>query len=155
MKTSFLTLNWKKDGGKLLISNREALNLFVAELKEGTEGEMEVRLAPSSDTQRSKQQNKAMHLWFQLVAEALNAAGYTIQKVLTHFKIEIDWTKDSVKEVLWKQTQKALLGKDSTTELSKHEDIDLVYNHVNRFLGEKLQIESIPFPSYENQEIQP
>jgi len=94
---------------------------------------------------RTSTQNNSLHLWFQLVADELNASGQSKQKVLAK-TVELNWDGSSVKEDLWRPVQKALLGKKSTTELSKQEDIDRVFEHLNRFLGEKCEIH-VPFPS--------
>ncbi len=95
---------------------------------------------------RTEQQNKALHVYFGLLADALNEAGYTIQYTLKH-KIDLDWSPDSVKELLWRPAQKAILKKKSTKALKKHSDIDKIYDHLNRHLGEKLGIH-VPFPSH-------
>ena len=97
---------------------------------------------------RTDQQNKALHLYCELVAAALNDAGLSMEQVLQNFTMEVEWTKDSVKEIIWRTAQRRFLGKTSTTELNKHDDITRVYEIVNRFLA-KLGIESIPFPSHE------
>lgn len=94
--------------------------------------------------QRTEQQNRALHLFFELLAQELNAAGYTVQLVLAQ-KMDLDWDKEMVKELLWRPAQKALLRKKSTTELSKQEDIDRVYEHLNRHLGEKFGLH-VEFP---------
>ena len=94
---------------------------------------------------RTPAQNNSIHLYCQLVADSLNAAGLDIEQVLQNFTMELDWSKESVKEILWRTAQKRLLKKKSTTELNKQEDIDRVYEAVNRFLA-KLGVESIPFP---------
>ena len=97
---------------------------------------------------RTSQQNKAMHLYFELVAKELNAAGLEIEKVISHSKVEIPWTKESVKELLWKTCQRSMLGKESTKELSKFEEIDRIWEVMNRFLA-KLGVEIVAFPSFE------
>jgi len=79
-----------------------------------------------------------------MVADELNAAGLSKQQVLSK-TIELAWDGDSIKEDLWRPVQKALLKKKSTTELKKTEDIDKVFEHLNRFLGEKLGVH-VPFP---------
>ena len=76
------------------------------------------------------------------VAQALNEAGFDIRKTITSYTMELDWTPESVKECMWRPAQKALLGKHSTTELNKHEDITRVYDTVNRFLA-KLGIHAV------------
>jgi len=97
------------------------------------------------EEKRTPQQNRAMHKYFELLAEALNDAGYTVQKSLAQYKMELDWSPEMIKELVWRPTQKALLNKESTTELSKSKDIDIVYEHINRFISQ-MGIESIPFP---------
>ena len=95
--------------------------------------------------QRTLQQNRALHLWFELVAQALNEGGFNVQLVLKQ-KMDIDWNKELIKELLWRPAQKVILHKNSTTELLKQKDIDEVFDHLNRHLGEKFWIH-IPFPS--------
>ena len=98
-------------------------------------------------TQRTGQQNKALHKYFELLADALNEAGFTVQLVLKE-KVELDWNERSVKELLWRTAQQALLGKVSTTDLDKQEDISLIYDHLNRHLSTKFGLH-VPFPSNE------
>lgn len=96
---------------------------------------------------RSAQQNRALHLFYRLLAEELNAGGYTVQLILKE-KMDLDWTPEAAKELLWRPAQRAILGKESTKDLEKVEDIDLVYSHLNRHLGEKFGIH-VAFPSHE------
>lgn len=100
-----------------------------------------------ADKPRTDQQNKALHKYFELVADELNSAGFTVQLVLKE-KMDLDWQPSMVKELLWRTAQQALLGKSSTTELRKQEDIDRVYDHINRHLSEKFGLH-VPFPSHE------
>ena len=94
--------------------------------------------------QRTGQQNKALHKFFSLLSESLNMSGLEMKKVL---KGEIWWTPYSVKENLWKPLQKAMFGKESTTELEKQVDIDKVHEQLMHRLGEVHSVEFIPFPS--------
>jgi len=94
--------------------------------------------------QRTLTQNAALHLFFNLLAETLNDAGFDMKKTLKP-EVDIPWTGDLVKTHLWKPIQKSLLGKKSTTELTKDE-VGKVYETLNRYLGEKLAIH-VPFPS--------
>lgn len=95
---------------------------------------------------RTLQQNKALHLFFTHLSEELNGAGYDMKKTLKE-EIEIPWNETLVKEFLWKPIQKAVTRKESTRELEK-EELDRVYEVLNRHLGEKLRIH-VPFPSIE------
>lgn len=97
--------------------------------------------------QRTSQQNKALHVLFQLLADTLNDAGLEMKKVLSEKEVDIPWNETTIKECLWKPLQKAMLHKTSTTELEKKE-VDDVFNVLNRHLGEKFGI-NIEFPSEE------
>lgn len=91
---------------------------------------------------RTIKQNSAMHAYFSLLAQAFNDSGQTISKVI---KVDVEWTPDTVKEILWKPIMQAVLKKKSTTKLNKDE-IDKVYDVLNRALSEKVGV-SVPFPN--------
>jgi hypothetical protein len=76
-------------------------------------------------TQRTYRQNRALHKFFRLLADELNAGGYNVRLVLQQ-KMDIDWTPELVKEALWRPAQKVILKKKSTTELEKTKDIEIV-----------------------------
>jgi hypothetical protein len=86
---------------------------------------------------------------FNLLAEQLNDNGLSMQKVLKP-SVEILWTPESVKEYLWRPVQKAMLNKQSTTELESKE-IDQVFQILNKHLGEKFGI-VLEFPSEDHDE---
>jgi len=85
---------------------------------------------------RTTQQNKALHLWARNVAKELNRQGLSVQHVLNHAKVELDWNENLVKEQLWRPIQKAITGKESTTE-PETQDYVLIYDTLNRFLSDK------------------
>ncbi len=93
---------------------------------------------------RTDAQNRALHKWLELVSEALNDAGLDVRHTLRE-EIEIPWNKDLAKEHLWRPVQKAVLGKESTTEPERSEYTQ-VYDVLNRHLGEKLGIH-VPWPT--------
>ena len=97
-------------------------------------------------TQRTSQQNRALHLDCKLIADALNDAGLDMRVVLKP-EIDIPWTTQSVKEFLWKPIQKSMTLKTSTTELSKAEgEFEKIHDVLMRHLGEKHGIEYHEFP---------
>ena len=99
---------------------------------------------------RTPRQNRALHLYFRLLAEELNNGGYDVQIVLKE-KLGVDWTPALVKEILWKTAQRWILQKKSTTELNKAEEINTIYEHLNRHIGEKFGV-FVDFPHYANEE---
>lgn len=98
------------------------------------------------EKQRTERQNKALHLMFTQLAEELNNSGLDMRKTLKP-EISIPWDSRSIKEYLWRPIQKAQLGKESTTELTKGE-IDKVFETLTRHLGERFGL-SLEFPSIE------
>lgn len=102
--------------------------------------ELEVKEYPI----RTAQQNKALHVLFQLLANNLNEQGLDMRKTLKP-GVEIPWSGAGVKEWLWKPIQKAQLNKDSTTKLTTVE-IDQVFDTLIRHLGQQFGL-SQEFPS--------
>ena len=96
--------------------------------------------------QRTKQQNKALHVLFRLLSDELNNAGLDMRKTLKP-EVEIPWGPVNVKEFLWRPIMQAQLNKSSTTQLTTKE-IDEVFDTINRHLGERFGLH-IPFPSIE------
>ena len=64
---------------------------------------------------RTDLQNRSLHLWFTLLADALNEAGFDIRKTIRE-GLEISWTPENVKELLWRPVMKTLVLKGSTTQ---------------------------------------
>ena len=98
--------------------------------------------------QRTSRQNKAMHKYFDMLAEALNESGYDMKKTLKH-DVEIPWTREMVKEFLWRPIQEAMTGKQSTTELNTVDPSE-IYEVLNRHLSEKTGV-SVEWPSEESE----
>ena len=57
-----------------------------------------------------------------------------------------------VKEIIWRPFQKLKYGTDSTTFLTKHEQIDAIHEDIMRNLGEKFGVEYIDFPNDEEKQ---
>jgi hypothetical protein len=95
--------------------------------------------------QRTITQNKALHRYFELLAEALNDAGYEMKAVLAVKSVDVPWNKETIKEVLWKPIQEAMTNKDSTTELNTV-DVSEVYQVLDRHIAQNFGVH-VPFPS--------
>lgn len=93
---------------------------------------------------RTIQQNRSLHKFCELLAIALNDAGLDMKKTLKE-EIEIPWTKESVKEHLWKPIQVVMVDKESTTEMDTVEP-SIIYETLNRHLSQKFGI-SVDWPS--------
>jgi len=94
---------------------------------------------------RTQRQNRAMHKLFRELSQQMNEQGLTLQQVL-RTDVETMMTPKLVKEVIWRPVQKAMYGKESTTQLTTDE-VDKVFDVINKHLG-KHGIH-VPFPSIE------
>ncbi len=97
--------------------------------------------------QRTLTQNKAMHLYYDLVAIALNDGGFDVTstvELLYGGPVDVPWTKAFVKDYLWKPLQLAMTGIESTTELNTKQ-ISEIYRLVDKTLAENTGI-SVGFP---------
>lgn len=131
------------ENGEIVIENKTRYKDFLKR-HEGKKIDVDLVMRKSK---RSDQQNAALHLWFTMLADELNSAGYDMKKVMRK-SMDIPWTAYNVKEFLWRPTQEAQLGKKSTTQLSTDE-IDKVYDVINKAIGERTGVH-VSFPSMEN-----
>lgn len=96
---------------------------------------------------RTDKQNNALHLYFSQLSYALNQDGFDVRAVISE-AVDIPWTPYMVKELLWRATQKFMFGKVSTTQLNKLDEIEKIYDVVNKTVGGRTGI-YVPFPSLE------
>ena len=105
-----------------------------------------------SEKPKTAAQRNAFHLWCGQLAEQLNDAGLDQKVVFDEMKkgVDIPWTKETVKENLWKPVQRAVVKKAFTEQLAinEHNDIYLV---LHRWLSSK-GFPCPPFPSKDNNE---
>jgi DNA-directed RNA polymerase subunit F len=100
---------------------------------------------------RTLNQNNALHLLFTQLAEEMTEKGIDMKQVLKE-GFDFPATPYNIKEFMWKPTQKLLFGKKSTTQLDKTEEINKVYDVMNKLLIERTQgeISMPPFPSLDS-----
>lgn len=121
----------------------EAISALCQQYREHSYMEVEIAVG---ERQRSDQQRKAIEVYCNMLAKALNAAGMDQRAVLAQMRegVEIPWSQDRVKDTLWREVQKAMLDKTSTRNLSRQE-VSQVYEALNRWTGTTLGV-SVPFP---------
>lgn len=99
---------------------------------------------------RTFKQNKALYAYFQLLADAFNNLGLDVTHVMELFEeVDLPWSKDRVKDLLWWPIQKAMFGTTSTTQLETRQ-VSEVHDVINRHTSEKMGV-SLDFPSIESQ----
>jgi hypothetical protein len=109
------------------------------------EGFVSVTISKGS---RTSKQNSAIHKYLGMLVSQLNTAGLDMKKVIKE-EVEIPWSVDSAKEYLWRPVQKAVVNKDSTTDLDTAE-VNKVYEVLSRHLSTKFNI-TTPFPTWRHE----
>lgn len=92
---------------------------------------------------RSTQQNRALHKWFSMIATELNEKGIDKREFFKE-PFFMRWSKDNVKEDIWRPVQRAMKLGTSTTELGRSE-LDQVLDPIIIKLAEHGI--SVPFPN--------
>ena len=93
---------------------------------------------------RSGQQNRALHKYFSMLADKLNAAGLDMRKTLRE-DVDMPWSPDLIKDFMWRPLQKAMFDVDSTAKM-KRADYTKVYEVLNKHTASKLGV-SVAWPS--------
>lgn len=101
--------------------------------------------------QRTNLQNKAIHKFCTELANELTNRGLDMRAVLKP-DVDIPWNERAVKEHIWRPIQRALLDKESTTELTTAE-VDQVFQIIQKHLGEKFGLE-LQFPNWQSKMLQ-
>jgi hypothetical protein len=90
-------------------------------------------------TQRTAQQNKALHKGCELLANKLNDAGLDMKRTLKPW-VDIPWTGDSVRVFMFNSIASIMFDGKTSHELSTTE-IQEVWQVLNRHLPEQHSIE--------------
>lgn len=96
-------------------------------------------------SKRSSLQNRALHKYFSLIADALNELGLTHHYTgITGKLFEVRFTPIIVKEFIWKPLQFHLFDKKTTTKLTTIQ-INEIIDVLTLYLGNKGV--NVPFPN--------
>tara|TARA_Y100000310_G_scaffold340486_1_gene436429 strand:+ start:1226 stop:1612 length:387 start_codon:yes stop_codon:yes gene_type:complete len=97
-----------------------------------------------NEIKRTDSQNRALHLWLSQKAKQCREAGISPKQAFEK-TIELEMTEEIMKEI-WRTVQRAMYKKISTKDLSKHEEIEEIVEHLNRFFATEFNLEGTPFP---------
>ena len=87
--------------------------------------------------ERSSQQNRALHLFFRMVADQLNELGLEFHySGLKGLELTTRYTEDIVKNFVWRPIQIAMFDKESTRKIN-HEEINEILDVITKFFGDR------------------
>ena len=96
-------------------------------------------------TQRTGQQQKAIEVFCNALAETLNDHGFEMKAVMAVKTADVPWNQERVKDLLWRPIQEAMFNETSTTKLET-DQVSKVHEVLNRHIAQNFGI-SISFPT--------
>jgi hypothetical protein len=133
---------------KFIVNSEVSRAEFLAMASKLYDEHKHVTFSYSLGRSRTLTQNRALHKYCQMLADALNESGLDQRNVLKP-EVDIPWTQNAVKENLWRPIQVAVTGLDSTTK-PETSQYSAIYEVLNRHLAMKLGI-SVPWPCKDSQ----
>ena len=128
------------------LSNKDDLERFKASSNNLTQKGAKVLLEQKRDT-RTTRQNKALHLYYTIIANELNELGHEFRyEGLKGGVIELRYTTNIVKEFIWRPIQIALFDIQSTTKINTKQMNEII-DVLSKYFGERGVL--INFPSVE------
>lgn len=101
-----------------------------------------LREIKATNSPRTPKQNAALHLWFNLIEREAENQGVTQNMLIKHtsqLRVTAEWMKSNVKQLI-----KALWGYESTTQIKKTGEIDIVIDHVTDWLSKEMEVPAFP-----------
>jgi len=121
-------------------TDRENLIILIRNAPLGSRVDVKKR----AKGKRTVQQNRAMRVYWKLLAEALNDAGFDM-KVVLNDGVEIPWNEKSVEDQLWRPVMKAVTNEASTANADTSQ-----YDEIHKYLSKKISEKTgvyVPWPS--------
>jgi hypothetical protein len=112
-------------------------------------GDIEIEYGSSS--KRTGKQNNSLHEFFENIANACNDSGQEMEvsSPMLSKTITVRWTKDSVKEYIWRPVQKAMFPNTHSTADLTTTELMRVTEQLQHFLVTRFTI-NVEFPSVES-----
>ena len=118
-------------------------------VKELPSGAIEIDF--SSPKKRTGKQNNSLHEFFEHIANACNDSGHEMQisSSMLSKSIAVQWTKESIKEHIWRPVQVAMYPDTYSTADLKTTELMKVTEQLQHFLATRFGL-NIDFPSVES-----
>ena len=117
------------------VNNEDQRLMLIQFLKDNKDQPLTFKLIRSK---RTPKQNNGIHAYCREVAKRLTAGGHDMKTILKE-GVRIDPTMELVKEYMWTPVQKALTGKQKSSELDSKE-VNTVYEAIAKLLVEKYDV---------------
>lgn len=130
------------------VRNEQELKALIKHCEDVLAKGETVRFTVHRDDTRTDRQNRALWKACEMLGEALNDAGFDMQRFPFKEGVDVPWDKESVKKRLFNPIMAAKTEKKSSRLLTKtqvSEVWDILVRHIANVTGV-----AIPFPSWEH-----
>ena len=90
----------------------------------------------------SRQQQKSMFKWFNLIETEAARQGVTFDMIIRHTH-QLKITKEGL-HLMCKDLIKPLFGYESTTEIERAGDMDIIIDHFTDLLSKEMEVPAFP-----------
>ena len=124
------------------INSESRLKAFKALLDGLYETKPYVRVEYYTHKPRTPQQNSALHAYLGDIADKCNDAGYwlKITSPVLSGEVEIQWTKQNVKERMWRPVQNALYPETKSSKNLSTVELSAVADRLSGYLWDSHKI---------------
>ena len=129
---------------EVIINSQQSLDAFIEHTKMQWDQHKFLRVSVKTGKQRSPTMNRCLHLYCQLLADALNDGGLDFRETLKE-GVDVPWSMEMVKDHLWRHIQVVVTKKESTVKPTNAEYKE-IYEILNRHISSKFGI-YVPWPN--------
>lgn len=119
-------------GDRFVVDSKQSLDFYIKFVTQQFEESGYTTYSYVKGKQRTSVESNALHAYCGKLAKALNDSGQDMRMVKDD--VDLPWSKETVKELLWKPVQKAVTGEVSTRKV-KSGDYSKVFDVLNRHLS--------------------
>ena len=117
-----------------IINSEQSLEAYFVFMRAEFEKHKYLRCTHKTGRQRTRTQNAALHLFCDHLSQALNDGGKDFREFIKE-GYPVPFNERLVKDYIWRPVQKAITGKDSTTE-PEAKEYGLIYDSINVKMAE-------------------
>lgn len=138
------------------VNSDHSLETFITHVRSEYKKKKYLNIKVASTKTRSNPQNASIRLYWSLMAEAMNDAGFSyieFIRIMQAKGVEVPWDGNKFGDTVWRSVQAAMFpetilkgGHCSTTKLKSHE-VTAVYDVVNRKIIEMTNGLHVMFPN--------
>ena len=143
-------------GDSWTVNSEQSKKAFLKHMEKLYDEKKYLTITVKTNKPRTNTQNASIRLYWSLLAEAMNDAGFSYWQFIELIErrgVEVPWDSEKIGDEVWRRVQGAMYpdtilanGKPSTTQL-KTDQVAKVYDVVNQKIIDLTNGLCVPFPN--------